>query len=117
VVLTLDLAQGIARYPNVAVLVDALGEQHPQTIAGAVRIPEAGKDGTFDDSTQDDLAQRLENLTGANFDRPVIFFCQGALCWESYNASLRAINLGYTHVFWYRGGLAAWKEAGLPLQP
>ena len=31
------------------------------------------------------------------------------------NASLRAIHLGYTHVYWYRGGLAAWQAAGLPL--
>ena len=34
----------------------------------------------------------------------------------SYNASLRAINLGYTNVLWYRGGIEAWKQAGLPVQ-
>jgi rhodanese-related sulfurtransferase len=31
----------------------------------------------------------------------------------SYNAALRAVNLGYTQVFWYRGGIEAWQLAGL----
>ncbi len=35
-------------------------------------------------------------------------------CWVSYNAALRAINAGYTNVLWYRGGIEAWKAAGLP---
>ena len=35
----------------------------------------------------------------------------------SYNAALRAINAGYTNVKWYRGGIEAWKAAGLPTQP
>jgi hypothetical protein len=33
----------------------------------------------------------------------------------SYNAALRAINLGYKNVLWYRGGIEAWQRAGLPL--
>jgi len=32
------------------------------------------------------------------------------------NAALRAINLGYTKVLWYRGGVEARQQAGLPLQ-
>ncbi len=31
----------------------------------------------------------------------------------SYNASLRAIRVGYRQVFWYRGGLSAWRSEGL----
>ena len=50
-----------------------------------------------------------------NFDTPIAFFCQGSHCWESYNASLRAIHMGYTHVYWYRGGLSAWQAAGFAL--
>ena len=33
------------------------------------------------------------------------------------NAALRAIRLGYQNVHWYRGGIEAWKEAGLSLAP
>jgi rhodanese-related sulfurtransferase len=48
--------------------------------------------------------------------RPVIFYCHGAKCWLSYNASLHAKEAGYTNVFWYRGGRDAWKAAGKKLQ-
>lgn len=44
----------------------------------------------------------------------LVFFCESPNCWLSYNASLRAAELGYTQVHWYRGGLAAWSEAKLP---
>jgi rhodanese-related sulfurtransferase len=27
---------------------------------------------------------------------------------------LRLVALGYKHVYWYRGGLEAWRAAGLP---
>ncbi len=37
-------------------------------------------------------------------------------CWGSYNAALRAIRLGYTNVHWFRGGVEAWQQAGLPLR-
>jgi rhodanese-related sulfurtransferase len=44
----------------------------------------------------------------------VVFFCAGRNCWTSVNAALRAKKLGYTKVFWYRGGLESWRAAGLP---
>jgi rhodanese-related sulfurtransferase len=34
----------------------------------------------------------------------------------SYNAALRAINLGYRNVLWYRGGVEAWKAGGNQVQ-
>jgi rhodanese-related sulfurtransferase len=34
----------------------------------------------------------------------------------SYNAALRAIAAGYSNVLWYRGGIEAWKAAGMPVQ-
>lgn len=44
----------------------------------------------------------------------LVFFCESPNCWLSYNASLRAAQLGYTSVHWYRGGVSAWREAKLP---
>ena len=35
---------------------------------------------------------------------------------ESYNAALRAMQLGYRNVLWYRGGLSAWIAANQQLQ-
>lgn len=46
----------------------------------------------------------------------MVFYCASTMCWMSYNAALRARALGYLDVLWYRGGIEAWKAAGLPLQ-
>ena len=36
-------------------------------------------------------------------------------CWLSYNAALTATDLGYTNLYWYRGGISAWNQARLPV--
>jgi PQQ-dependent catabolism-associated CXXCW motif protein len=115
VVTTAEVAQA-QRSDAPPLLVDALGDPHPATIPGAVRFPEVGLGGSFDDDVQSLVAHTLEEWTEGDLDTPLVFFCQGAQCWESYNASLRAIHLGYRNVAWYRGGLAAWAAASLPLE-
>ena len=97
------------------ILIDALRDEHGRPSTARCVCPTPGCPAQFDDQAQQDLAAALEEQTGGN-RAPLVFFCQGAQCWESYNASLRAINLGYTNVYWYRGGLAAWTEAKLPLE-
>ena len=99
------------------VLVDALENPHAQTIRGAVYLPAAGRFGTFSDKVQAGLARDLSLLTQGQRETPVVFFCRGVRCWESYNAALRAGMAGYPNVFWYRGGLDSWVEAGLPMGP
>lgn len=46
--------------------------------------------------------------------KPVCAFCWGPDCWMSINGALRLQALGYTDVHWYRGGIDAWIQAGLP---
>ena len=46
----------------------------------------------------------------------MIFFCLSAECWLSHNAALRATALGYANILWYRGGIEAWQQAGLPTE-
>ena len=87
------------------------GMAHP-TIPGAVWIPGAGHPGSFADETQQKLWAVLSRATNMQRERPIVFFCAGSRCWESYNAALRAESLGFKMVLWYRGGLAAWKAAG-----
>jgi rhodanese-related sulfurtransferase len=79
-----------------------------QTIPGSIVIPYAGDPGDFHDDVQRKLGDELKDRTANNLDMPLVFYCSGAHCWHSYNACLRAINLGYTRVYWYRGGLTAW---------
>jgi len=96
-------------------LVDVLADAHPKTIRGARRLPDGGSSGHFDDDVQRRLRTQLMSLTKNNLAMPLVFFCEGAECWESYNAVLRAVKMGFSRVFWYRGGLNSWKQANLPL--
>jgi adenylate cyclase len=34
--------------------------------------------------------------------------------YQGRNLALRLVGLGYTEVYWYRGGREAWEVAGLP---
>ena len=98
--------------PEPPLLIDVLSQASHQTLAGAWWLRGAG----FSTTSNDRLAAKLEELTLGNPARPMVFFCSGAECWASYNASLRASLIGYRNVYWYRGGLRAWKDAGLPTQ-
>lgn len=92
---------------------DALGGG--QTLPNAVPAAWTAQPGSFDDNTQQQMAQMLRQLTRGNNATPLVFYCGGPQCWMSYNASVRAIQLGYRNVLWYRGGLEAWQRAGLQL--
>ncbi len=100
-----------------AILIDVLAGPHQQTITSAFYMPAGGMPGTFEDIHQVQFSLQLLQVTGGDTGRPLVFFCQGANCWESYNAVLRANAAGYSQLYWYRGGLAAWQEAGLPMAP
>ncbi|HEX8661881.1 MAG TPA: rhodanese-like domain-containing protein [Brevundimonas sp.] len=111
---TVELQRMIQNDPQL-VLVDVLAQPHEQTIQGSYWLPSGGSAGSFQDSYQSDFVAGLNQVTGGVTSRPVVFFCAGANCWESYNATLRANAAGYTRLFWYRGGLASWAEARGPM--
>lgn len=64
-----------------------------------------------------EAAQAAAVLAAAQPDKaaPLVFYCLSWECWLSYNAALVALELGYRNVYWYRGGIQAWNEAGLPV--
>jgi PQQ-dependent catabolism-associated CXXCW motif protein len=94
-------------------IIDVLSGSHA-SIRGAIRMPIAGHGGTFNDLTQQSVVSQLNQATSGRKDTPLVFTCKGVQCWESYNAALRAMQAGYQHVYWYRGGLDAWIAAGQP---
>jgi PQQ-dependent catabolism-associated CXXCW motif protein len=96
-----------------AYVFDVLGG--PQQLPNAIAAVQASQPGSFNDNVQQQFGQMLQNVTRGNREAPLVFYCQGPQCWMSYNAALRAINLGYKNVLWYRGGIEAWQRAGLPL--
>lgn len=91
---------------------DVLGG--PETLPGALAAVPASQPGNFQDPTQQQFGQFLQQTTQGRRDLPLVFYCASSHCWMSYNAALRAIRLGYTNVLWYRGGLEAWQAAGQP---
>lgn len=104
------------------------GQQGPQgkvmllhAIGSSAHLPNAtpatpaSQGGGFDDQIQREFGEYLQTATGGDRSRLVVTYCQGVRCWGSYNAALRAIHMGYTNVHWYRGGMDAWQQAGLPL--
>ena len=101
--------------PNPPVTINALsGNNRVTSIPGSIWLPAAGQGGTFDDDIQTQLAVTLANITDDEFARPIVVYCLDAKCWLSYNAALRFDALGHENLYWYRGGIAAWKAANLP---
>ena len=85
-------------------------------IPGALNFLNGGL--AFEDEKLDQpYAERFSHMLLAvapNLEQPVVFYCASSECWLSVNAAMRARQLGYTQVIWYRGGMAAWKQASLP---
>ncbi|MFY2762786.1 rhodanese-like domain-containing protein [Arenimonas sp. MALMAid1274] len=111
---TPELVQLLQNPGAQAMVFDVLGG--PQQLPNAIPVVPASQPGDFQDQTQREFGQYLQQATQGRKDRPMVFYCQSTQCWMSYNAALRAINLGYTQVYWYRGGIEAWQQAGGPLQ-
>ncbi|WP_291988493.1 rhodanese-like domain-containing protein [Candidatus Accumulibacter sp. ACC007] len=116
VVKTVELKHLIDTNPKL-VIIDVLNPRTPSraTIPGAVWLPRAG-DGDFFTAEKERFAAALQKLTGGETARPLVFLCLNSECWLSYNASLHAIEAGYTQVMWYRGGSEAWAAAGYDMR-
>ena len=111
---TRALAQLLRNPQAKALLFHAYGA--PQHLPNAIPAGPAAQGGSFDDQVQREFGQFLQKTVGDDNARPLVFYCQGVQCWMSYNAALRAIRMGYRNVLWYRGGIEAWAQAGLPVQ-
>jgi len=87
-----------------------------QVLPGAIPASQGAAPGNFNDNTQQRMGYFLNQVTGGNKNVNMVYYCQNINCWMSYNAALRAINLGYRNVYWYRGGIDAWMQQGLTVQ-
>lgn len=91
------------------VLIVVYGET--QVVPGAYVMDGAGEDRLLGPD-KGKFAQAMAKLTDGDKSKLVAFYCHGPKCWLSYNASLHAMELGYSNVLWYRGGRDAWRAAG-----
>ena len=94
-------------------LIDVLSGRAHQTLPGAIWMHNGGL-GDYSAEEDKRFIDALARITGHDRQRPLVFFCSGVRCWLSYNASLRAVRAGHANVYWYRGGIDAWRAAGLP---
>lgn len=70
-----------------------------------------------DDKLEQPYAERFGHMLRAaapDPNKPVVFYSSHSESWLPVNAAMRARQMGYTQVIWYRGGVAAWTQAGLP---
>lgn len=99
------------------VLIDVIGGEQNVSLPNAVWLRDAGVGRHLDDDVQAWFDLHLSQLTGHDKTRPLVIFCASRMCWLAHNATLRALDLGYREVYWYRGGRDSWQAAGLPLTP
>jgi adenylate cyclase len=56
----------------------------------------------------------MQELTKGNFSVPIVAVGWNSERFDGWNLALRLVALGYTQVYWYRGGREAWEVNGLP---
>jgi rhodanese-related sulfurtransferase len=84
------------------------------SIPGAIGLWGAGIGGSLSDEFQDRLQRKMQTLTTGDRSIPVVTVGWNAELHQGRNLALRLVALGYTEVYWYRGGREAWMAAGLP---
>jgi hypothetical protein len=84
------------------------------TVPGAIGLWGAGIGGSLSDEYQDRLARKMAQLTSGDRTVPIVAVGWNAERHTGRNLALRLAALGYTDVFWYRGGREGWLSAGLP---
>jgi PQQ-dependent catabolism-associated CXXCW motif protein len=115
-VTTVELKDLLAS-PRPPLLIDVIGGDQTISLPRAVWLRDAGVGRHLDDDIQAWFDYHLAHLTNRDKSTPIVFFCASRMCWLAHNATLRALDLGYTTVSWYRGGRDAWQAAGLPMAP
>lgn len=119
----------------------AFADDAPMTIPGATTVDAAGvvklvdttaKLVIFDNRKEGDFtaghiegAVRLidSDITGPDVlakhaaakDVPLLFYCNGVKCGRAAVAAKKAIEYGYTKVYYYALGMEEWKAQGMPL--
>lgn len=86
------------------VLVNALAREafEEQRIPGSISIP-----------TGEALRLATEVLAK---DQPIVVYCSSHSCTASPTLAQKLVDLGYTEVMDFEGGIAEWEAAGYPMQ-
>jgi rhodanese-related sulfurtransferase len=72
-------------------------------IPGSISLPDT-------DTSCDSLAAVIPQKSD-----PVVFYCNGPKCRRSDHAVVIAAACGYTNIYWFRGGIEAWRADNYPI--
>jgi adenylate cyclase len=96
------------------VVIDALMYFWGRSLPGAVGLMNAGGGGGLSGPGQERLRRAVAGLTGGDLSRPIVAVGWNSERFDGRNLALRLGAMGYTDVYWYRGGREAWEVNGLP---
>jgi 3-mercaptopyruvate sulfurtransferase SseA len=85
-----------------------------RSIPGAVGLNDAGWGDSTSDEMQERLRRKMSALAGGDLNKPIVAMGWNSERFDGRNLALRLVALGYTQIYWYRGGREAWEVAGQP---
>jgi adenylate cyclase len=100
-----------ARHPLV---IDTMTSWWGRSIRGAIGLKYVGLGGSFSDPMQERLRKKLDVLSSGDRSKPIVAVGFNSERFDGRNLALRLVHMGFTEVYWYRGGREAWEVAGLP---
>jgi len=94
----------VTKTPNIVIIDNRKEEDYASGhIEGAVRLIDT-------DVNAESLSQRIRTK-----DTPVLFYCNGVKCGRAAKAAEKAVQAGYTKVYYYALGMDEWNAQRLPL--
>jgi adenylate cyclase len=96
------------------IAIDPLLYSWGRSIPGAIGLKNAGRGGSTSDEIEERLRKKMQVLTRGDLATPIVAIGWNSERFDGRNLALRLVALGYTNVYWYRGGREAWEVAGLP---
>ena len=103
---TIDTAKARELFDNEALFVDV--RKNSDWEAG--RIPGAVHLELKKVYTAESLGEQAKK------DEDIVMYCNGASCLRSSIASAKAVEWGFTKIYYYRDGFPAWKAASNPVE-
>jgi len=94
------------------IVIDSMAYWWGRSIPDAVGLKNAGS--SFAGKIQDRLGRKMQELTSGDLNKPIVALGWNCERFDGRNLALRLVALGYTQVYWYRGGREAWEVNGLP---
>jgi rhodanese-related sulfurtransferase len=102
---------------NAAQIFDLIGK-HANLVILDNRKPEDFASGHIEGALRlidtDVSAETLAKVIPAK-NTPVLFYCNGVKCGRAAKATEKAVELGYSQVFYYALGMDEWNKEGLPM--